>query len=123
MEILKFYFNCILRFFKILDIDMFGLGFSVLSLILAAMFVVLIFNFLLHGFNIFESGKGLTYKSYTRTNDNGDGQAMSNLSREEQLIEAQTFTGKHGYAPSGYIDVWGDGTNVIPAELYFKDRS
>ncbi len=121
MEILKFYFSCILKFFKAMDIDMFGLGFSVLSLVLAAMFICLIFNFLLHGFNIFESGKGLSFKSYMRTNDNGDGQAMSNLTREQQLVEAQAFSGSHGYAPSGFIDVWGDGTNIVPKELYFKD--
>lgn len=121
MEILKFYFSCILRFFKALDIDMFGLGFSVLELVLGGMFVCLIFNFLLHGFNIFEGGKGLSYKAYTRTNDNGDGQAMSNETREQQLVKAQSFTGSHGYAPSGFIDVWGDGTNVIPKDVYFKD--
>lgn len=121
MQILEFYFSCILKFFKALDIDMFGLGFSVLDLILAAMFICLILNFLLHGFNIFESGKGLSYRSYTRNNDNQDGQVMSNETREQQLAQAKIFTGNHGYAPSGYIDVWGDGTYVIPKDDYFKN--
>lgn len=120
MEILKFYFSCILKFFRALNVDMFALGFSVLDLLLGAMFVCLVFNFLLHGFNIFESDKGLSFKDFIKKNDNGDGQLMQNNEREQQLIEANDFYRKHGYPPSGFVGISDDTGHLMRSDDYFR---
>lgn len=111
MHYLEYFFEIIKDVLNLYDIDMFGLGFTLLELFLAGLLLMLILQFLLHSFNVVDRNNFFSIVGGRRFVV----RPMQHDNREKQLTlqDANNFYRTHGYPPSGFIDVWGDGTYII----------
>lgn len=109
LEVFEFFYRIINGFIKCYNIDFFGLGFTWLQFILSVALIGIVLTFLFQGFNIMDK---FNFKFMFYNDRFANAKKMPNDNREQQLTYANDFYRSHGYPPSGFIDVWGDGTDI-----------
>lgn len=109
-------FECFYRilngFLNLYNVDFFGLGFTWLQFILSVFLIGVALSFVFYGFNVVDKFNFIhLFRSKQVI------KIMSNTAREEQISKLGTVA-SNDYVPSGYIDVWGDGTYVVSSKDY-----
>ena len=104
MNILEFFFGIFKEFFNTINVDIFGFGFTWLELLLAFAIIFVVLSFL----------KGVVGV--------GDHIMLDNiLKRKENNKERENQVTSKIYSSSDVIDVWGDGTYLVPKSKYYGD--
>ena len=114
MAIFEYFYRVIARFIECYNVDFFGLGFTWLQFIISVSLIGIVLTFLFQGLNIIDKfnfsqiiGLGvLSMRSNSKEGHNA---------REQQMLRDWYSSGKT-YPPAGMVDMWGDGTLVVPKE-------
>ena len=105
MNILEFFFGIFKEFFNTINVDIFGFGFTWLELILAFAIIFAVMSFLK---GIVGVGDHINLDSILHN------YKMNNSTRENQVVSKS-------YPSSDLVDVWGDGTYLVPKSKYYGD--
>lgn len=105
MNILEFFFGIFKECFNTMNVDFFGFGFTWLELILGVAIIFVVLRFL----------KGIVGVSdYIMLDNIVRNYKMNNRSRENQVTSKS-------YPSSDVVDVWGDGTYLVPKSKYYGE--
>lgn len=105
MNILEFFFGIFKECFNTMNVDFFCFGFTWLELILGVAIIFVVLRFL----------KGIVGVSdYIMLDNIVRNYKMNNRSRENQVTSKS-------YPSSDVVDVWGDGTYLVPKSKYYGE--
>lgn len=109
MNIIEFFFGIFKECFNVINVDFFGLGFTWLELLLCVAIIFVIIGFLKSIVGVGDSIAFDNLLSGLRMQGK-----MSNRTRENQVANKS-------YPSSDLIDVWGDGTYLVPKSKYYGE--
>lgn len=105
MNILEFFFGIFKECFNTINVDFFGFGFTWLELILGVAIIFVVMNFLK---SVVGVGDSIAFDRLVHD------YKMTNRARENQVVSKS-------YSSSDLVDVWGDGTYLVPKSKYYGD--
>lgn len=108
MNIIEFFFGIFKECFNVINVDFFGLGFTWLEFLLGCVIIFVVLGFLK---GIVGVGDSIPFDNIVFRYKQSK---MSNRTRENQVV-------RKNYPSSDYVDVFGDGTYLVPWNEYFGE--